>query len=1356
MNLPIQFPFGGQDENQSFSAQPSNTSRRIMNMRGVDPVTKRLRGATRSGTSAAVSTHERVDGGGADKKVLAIDQISYNNKTLTYTASESAGVMPTTAVDWSAKSSTGTSVYNVKYDTAGNSYSLDAKNTVIKRNSKGQATLTISVPIEDPQHVCRALYVDSSFSIYVGVTEGGDQSKCRIWKWIQTPDLSQFVVGTAPKQTAQLLWTYETKGYIAKIEVIDSVMYWGENDAQQFKSKVVAAGNLNSGLPTVLWSSKAAYPVRGITVLPSNGVASSSPQFAARNTNPLDANQGYLTDQGIWTPLNLTDASKRIWGWWDAERIDGGKPGSDTYTQGETINVWTDLSGNGRDLYADNFYTLTGSSAGSGSNFGPTYNSKGLSGKPTVSFAGNPNNISAAASVDGTNQSMVSGSNTASQKLYKDQQRSMLPGYASGLFAIVMVFRSAVNATGGKSHCQAVLSQEFLNPVSNYRGIVVNSSATITNATGICTSVAAAGQVGIFDNVAINATPASVIQNGLTLSNGSDILTGGPVIVTWFCDGSTSTSTFPAPVLATDGETRSMFRVNGTHVNRWKSAQSLASLRENMIAGRQSTFDLYAAAAASLGDCIEFAGLELAEAIAFQDYQASEPKIMSHPTSAYTGEGQCAVNTYVPTTANGILTTDLERIEGYLAHKWGIPGRLPANHPFDSVAPLPTSSSPNVNVLNTTNGIVAIYRPSDGALQAYYASNSWLGLDCQYAPDVNIVDDSSARLWTIGNDNPPALFGATLLTYVPGAFTLTATNTPICGTTTSEYPRIGTDLYGNAYVPMLGSAAADAGFAVIDSSSVVYEYYTVSAASVVNQGAHACDARKLKVSDSETDIAKARPEFCIVGLNATSVSGAQQSFQIQSIRQFTTAANGNQPRVQVSVAVSNGAFRKWTSSAFSSPAGAGSLTNPVFDTNAEYVWTIAAYGAIWSSDGKSYRKFNAKTDLLSEWKATSAGEIPQRCRLGCLWRGRAVLARSEDAPQEWYMSRVGDFEDFDYFPPTFTSDVAVASTNSKSAGKVPDVVTALIPYNDDLLLFGCDSSIYRMTGDPAAGGQVDLVSDVTGIAFGKSWCKDPEGVIYFFGSQGGVWAMAPNGSPVSITRNRIEGSMQSVNLLTHRPVLHWNDADDGLHVVFVAWGSATVIKDWFWERKSKAWLPDRFDRANIQPTALFSVDGDQPGDRYTVIGREDGRLAKWDSSAKSDVGATANERVPIDSHFMVGPLAPDEAEMDFRFTGFTPILSPSQDGAYYRLFATNTPEPPLYSGVQTLGPVSHAAGEFKEDPIQWPSGAGYITPGRNFTSMERMKGAYCFVLVGNSTPGARFAWESGSIQAHQAGRKRYV
>jgi hypothetical protein len=36
-----------------------------------------------------------------------------------------------------------------------------------------------------------------------------------------------------------------------------------------------------------------------------------------------------------------------------------------------------------------------------------------------------------------------------------------------------------------------------------------------------------------------------------------------------------------------------------------------------------------------------------------------------------------------------LATLDRQRIEGYLAHKWGLTANLPADHPYKTVPPAP-------------------------------------------------------------------------------------------------------------------------------------------------------------------------------------------------------------------------------------------------------------------------------------------------------------------------------------------------------------------------------------------------------------------------------------------------------------------------------------------------------------------------------------------------------------------------------------------------------------------------------------------------------------------------------------------
>lgn len=175
------------------------------------------------------------------------------------------------------------------------------------------------------------------------------------------------------------------------------------------------------------------------------------------------------------------------------------------------------------------------------------------------------------------------------------------------------------------------------------------------------------------------------------------------------------------------------------------------------------------------------------------------------------------------------------------------------------------------------------------------------------------------------------------------------------------------------------------------------------------------------------------------------------------------------------------------------------------------VAAATAFGKVYFCDGYVYKVYDGWTDTMATWTAT-AGDLPEdsdnrKGRLLALYRGRIVVSGLPGDPHNWFMSAMDDPTDWDYSPATVTEAVAVAGNNSV-VGLVGDVITALMPLSDDVLVFGGDHTVYQMTGDPAAGGRIDLVTDGTGVAW-DAWCKDPTGALWFFGGRGGVYRYAP-------------------------------------------------------------------------------------------------------------------------------------------------------------------------------------------------------------------------------------------------------
>lgn len=97
------------------------------------------------------------------------------------------------------------------------------------------------------------------------------------------------------------------------------------------------------------------------------------------------------------------------------------------------------------------------------------------------------------------------------------------------------------------------------------------------------------------------------------------------------------------------------------------------------------------------------------------------------------------------------------------------------------------------------------------------------------------------------------------------------------------------------------------------------------------------------------------------------------------------------------------------------------------------------------------------------------------------------------------MSKTGDPWNWDY---ASTDPLTAAAGNNADAGETGDIIRALIPYKDDYLIFGCASTIWVLTGDPAQGGKIDEVDLTVGMFGANSWCFDGDGNLYFWGTSG--------------------------------------------------------------------------------------------------------------------------------------------------------------------------------------------------------------------------------------------------------------
>ena len=355
------------------------------------------------------------------------------------------------------------------------------------------------------------------------------------------------------------------------------------------------------------------------------------------------------------------------------------------------------------------------------------------------------------------------------------------------------------------------------------------------------------------------------------------------------------------------------------------------------------------------------------------------------------------------------------------------------------------------------------------------------------------------------------------------------------------------------------------------------------------------------------------------------------------------------------------------------------IEDVVGNTAANGTWVIAAVTTntfeLVSSVGNGAYTSGGLLTLLSG----------SRCSLIAIWGGRVVISGLETDPNNIFMSAVGDAFDWDYSPAVQTVQQAVAGSVTSGYGKNSDIVTALIPYTDDILLIGGTHSINKMLGNPAEGGINVSLTNITGIAYGKAWCQSPEGVIYFFGSRGGVYKIDPqNGIPSRLTALTIDERLADINLDDNLVTLEWDDRAIAVRVYITPTdGSSTT--HYIWDVRNEAWWMFTYSNADHNPRAVHLMAGNTVEERRLLEYGQDGYVRYVDVDAPSDDGE------PIESYVYLGPFS------GMMFTEINATLAEHSNNVTWSVCSASSME-------RALAAPPRNAGKFKGgvNPTQWP------------------------------------------------------
>jgi hypothetical protein len=372
----------------------------------------------------------------------------------------------------------------------------------------------------------------------------------------------------------------------------------------------------------------------------------------------------------------------------------------------------------------------------------------------------------------------------------------------------------------------------------------------------------------------------------------------------------------------------------------------------------------------------------------------------------------------------------------------------------------------------------------------------------------------------------------------------------------------------------------------------------------------------------------------------------------------------------------------------------------------------------------------------------SSGAMPEKAYLGAWYRGRAVLAGNPNDPHQWYMSR--QLNPFDFAYVANDAQTPVAGTNA-DAGKVGDIVRALIPFHDDYMFFGCATSIHYLQGDPAVGGELHSLDDFTGVFGAQSWCFDGIGDLYLFSTDGITriqrgTLLVENISQFSIPKLLED---EAADPTTHRIVLGYDKRRDGIIV------SVTLLADgsnsnYFYNIKSKGFFPETYpDECGVYSMVYYPSNAASNAD--LLIGSKDGYIRRFDDNEKDDdIGAT-DQAVVSECLMPIENMDEEDDDGRGRLTTTTVSLAGGATGGSHADSDGITVDIHVNDDSETLVESIQDGGT----PLHTTTLTG---PGRQHRIRSRARAKYLGIVLKNSTAGESWALGKLSIGSKRAGR----
>jgi len=367
---------------------------------------------------------------------------------------------------------------------------------------------------------------------------------------------------------------------------------------------------------------------------------------------------------------------------------------------------------------------------------------------------------------------------------------------------------------------------------------------------------------------------------------------------------------------------------------------------------------------------------------------------------------------------------------------------------------------------------------------------------------------------------------------------------------------------------------------------------------------------------------------------------------------------------------------------------------------------------------------------------TNPGTMPDGgSNIGCLCFGRIFL-NSMKNPHQWFCSRVFDPCDWDS---TQTDIQAATSSQNAKAGEVGAPITAMIPYKDHYLIFGCTNEVWILRSDPIQGGVNTCVSKTTGIFSPTSWCWDDKNNLYFVGTDG-IYRLSTDAiinaqPPENITKERVPKlvSSMALNRRTDRVAMGYDKDRYGIEVSVTqkdgAWGTV------FWlDLRTGGLFPDSFP-TDQSPASMFYFDSYKGSERGLLLGGYDGYIRKFDEDETNDEGSNA-----IDSFVTIGPfVSTREPRMKVETTETSLVMGEDTDGITVDIHSGDSGDNVVTNVIAGSTPLvtKTLSGDGVQNSVK-----------------DRVSGKAIAIKLKNSTASESWSIEDINVEIKESGRRK--